>query len=118
MTIKSNPARPKSGGKVDLTCESASSNPPAQVIWWRDGLQLINDQITIVNSTYGGKSTRASIRLNVTNTDHGTVYVCQASNKIMQQSVHDAITLNVRRKLILSLNCNLVHHHHHHHYRK
>ncbi|XP_074593435.1 nephrin-like isoform X1 [Brevipalpus obovatus] len=98
VSIKSTPGRPKSGSSVNLTCESASSNPPAEIVWKRNGLQLINTHESIVNSSYRGKSTRAVVRLNVTTEDDGSIFICQATNKIMQQSVHDAFTLSVRYK--------------------
>ncbi|CAG2102853.1 unnamed protein product [Medioppia subpectinata] len=50
----------------------------------------------IIDGLYGGKTTRNILRLNVTSDDDGAVLTCQATNRVLQQSVHDATTLSIQ----------------------
>ena len=100
VTIKVSPNRPKAGNKVELTCESGASHPVAEISWWKNGVRLLPLPDSVYNSTYGGKSTRSVLSLNVNAEEDGAVYTCKATNSILQQSVHGAITLSVLRKWI------------------
>ncbi|XP_015795287.1 nephrin isoform X2 [Tetranychus urticae] len=95
VKIKSRPARPKAGNKVDLICETESSNPASEVVWWRNGQLLPGHVNSTIDSSFGGKSTKNVLKMNVTSSDDGSIFTCQAINKLLDQSVHDALTLNV-----------------------
>ncbi|XP_054154061.1 nephrin-like isoform X2 [Oppia nitens] len=94
--IKMSPKQPKAGTHVELVCETGSSNPESVVTWWRDGFLLNGHQDGIIDGLYGGKTTRNILRLNVSSDDDGTVLTCQATNRVLQQSVHDATTLSIQ----------------------
>lgn len=40
VQIKREPAVLKPGQAATLTCDSSSSNPPAALTWWRDGIPV------------------------------------------------------------------------------
>lgn len=107
VKIKSRPARPKAGSKVDLICETESSNPASEVVWWRNGQLLPGHVNSTIDSSYGGKSTKNVLKMNVTSTDDGSIFTCQATNKLLDQRVHDAITLSVLCKSNRYQNSNI-----------
>lgn len=98
VTIKMKPKRPKTKSTVELICESGGSNPESEISWWRNGFLLNGQPDGIFNTSYGGRASRNILTLNVTSDDDGGVYTCQASNRLLQQSAHDAITLSVLYK--------------------
>uniref|UniRef100_A0A1W7RA58 Nephrin n=1 Tax=Hadrurus spadix TaxID=141984 RepID=A0A1W7RA58_9SCOR len=98
VTIQIRPKQPKSDQQVTLVCESGSSNPGPKITWWKDGFLVPSTPDGEFDAPYGGKSARNLLHLNVTATDDGSVYTCQATNKMLQKSAHDAITLNVLYK--------------------
>ena len=62
-------------------------------------LQGVKDLGT-TNARYGGKSSKSVLEIFPTASDHQAVYGCRATNLMIPQSEHDAITLNVLCKLI------------------
>lgn len=99
VTIKTIPKVIKSGDTIELLCQSSSSNPHSQITWWKQGFLLHSaEQQTISDGQYGGHTTESKLIMNVSSQDDGQVITCQATNKLMQLSVHDAITLNVKCK--------------------
>ncbi|XP_055938972.1 nephrin-like isoform X2 [Argiope bruennichi] len=98
VNIKVKPQRPKAGQKVTLICECASSNPQADITWWKDGFLIHGTPDGIFDAPNGGRSTKNILQLNVTSQDDGAVYTCQATNPELKQSAHDAVTINVLYK--------------------
>ncbi|XP_064471878.1 nephrin-like isoform X2 [Ornithodoros turicata] len=99
VTIKVKPRRPRSGQRMTLTCETGSSHPQSTITWWKDGLQLsggVDD--VVVDAPYGGKAAKNVFVVNVTADDDRANYMCQATNKALQLSVHDSVTLDVTYK--------------------
>lgn len=99
VTIKIKPRKPRSGQKLTLTCETGSSNPASSISWWKDGLQLsgATDEPP-VDGPYGGKASKSVLVVNVTADDNEANYMCQATNKALQLSVHDSVFLDVTYK--------------------
>ena len=96
VAIKVKPKKPRNGSKVELICESGGSNPPPEITWWKSGSVLQGCPDGTFNTSYGGKAARNILLIsNVTSLDDSSVYTCQASNKQLDVSVHDAITLDV-----------------------
>lgn len=96
VAIKVKPKKPRTGSKVELICESGGSNPPPEITWWKSGSILQGCPDGTFNTSYGGKAARNILLIsNVTSLDDSSVYTCQASNKQLDVSVHDAITLDV-----------------------
>jgi hypothetical protein len=98
VTVK--PRKLKEGEKAYLTCESASSNPPAKVSWWRDGMSIPSHSNSSKDGMYGGKKTLTTLELDLTSELDNVVYTCQASNTAVKKSVHDAVTLQVACELV------------------
>lgn len=83
-----------------MLCECASSNPQAEITWWKDGFLILGTPDGVFEAPNGGKSTKNILQLNVSSTDDGAVYTCQATNTELKQSAHDAITINVLCKCV------------------
>ncbi|XP_042902394.1 nephrin isoform X3 [Parasteatoda tepidariorum] len=98
VNIKLKPKRPKAGQKVTLICECASSNPQAEITWWKDGFIILGTPDGVFDAPNGGRSTKNILQLNVSSHDDGAVYTCQATNTELKQSAHDAVTINVLYK--------------------
>ncbi|KFM57797.1 Nephrin, partial [Stegodyphus mimosarum] len=98
VNIKIKPKRPKAGQKVTLICECASSNPQAEITWWKDGFLIQGTPDGVFDAPNGGRSTKNILQLNVSAEDDGAVYTCQATNTELKQSAHDAVTINVLYK--------------------
>lgn len=99
VTIKIKPRKPRSGQKLTLTCETGSSNPASVISWWKDGLQLAGaTEEPSVDAPFGGKASKSVLVVNVTADDNEANYMCQATNKALQLSVHDSVFLDVTYK--------------------
>ncbi|KAK8779720.1 hypothetical protein V5799_018940 [Amblyomma americanum] len=99
VTIKTKPRKPRSGQKLTLTCETGSSNPASVITWWKDGLQLSGStDEPPVDAPYGGKASKSVLVVNVTAGDNEASYMCQATNKELELSVHDSVFLDVTYK--------------------
>ncbi|CAN7984404.1 unnamed protein product [Ixodes hexagonus] len=99
VTIKIKPRKPKSGQKMTLTCETGSSHPQSSISWWKDGLQLsggVDD--VVVDGPFGGRASKNVLVINVTTDDDRANYMCQATNRALQLSVHDSVSLDVTYK--------------------
>lgn len=95
MKIKQEPSELKPGEQATLICDSSSSNPPAKLSWWRDGIPLQGLLNTTKQGLHGGKVSTIELKLNVTEDLNGVVYTCQAMNEALQRSAHEVITLQV-----------------------
>lgn len=98
VNITTNPKVAKAGQKFSLRCESSSSNPEAEIIWLKDGQQIMSTDgadVAVKNGTNGGKITINVLDIIPTAEDHLAVYGCRATNAAWDQSVNDGMTLNV-----------------------
>ncbi|KAK9509902.1 hypothetical protein O3M35_004793 [Rhynocoris fuscipes] len=103
VRIRKEPEELRAGTIATLTCDGSSSNPPAEMSWWRDGIS-VTEGITNTSKPglHGGVVSSIQLRLNVTPEIDGDMYTCQASNTALQRSVHEAITMSVLYKPIFS----------------
>ncbi|XP_073986963.1 nephrin-like isoform X2 [Rhodnius prolixus] len=103
VRIRKEPEELRAGTIATLTCDGSSSNPPAEMSWWREGIS-VTDGITNTSKPglHGGVVSSIQLRLNVTPEIDGDMYTCQASNTALQRSVHDAITMSVLYKPMFS----------------
>ena len=92
------PESPKAGKKAVLTCESGSSNPTATIVWRYNGQRLQGSDELVKAGDYGGNVTVNLLEIDVTPEHQGAVFICEAKNLELQQSVHDAETLVVKCK--------------------
>ncbi|XP_052804572.1 LOW QUALITY PROTEIN: nephrin-like [Mya arenaria] len=98
VNITSQPAEARSGHQLELTCVSGSSNPPAVITWIHNNQQLQGTSLGHTDAQYWGKASKNVLDFIPTSADHDTPYGCRATNLAIQESVHDAVTLNVRFK--------------------
>lgn len=98
MNISVNPQVLKEGQRVNLTCESGSSNPTAKMTWWRDGVFVESHFNYTLPGDNGGKRSVSVLTLDLTSALDKAVYTCSANNLPVKKNVHDAITLNVACK--------------------
>ena len=98
VKISMRPERARAGHNVTLVCETASSYPTSTITWWTNGEKLEGATEMIVDGAHGGFVTSSHLQLRMSPEHHGVVVTCDASNGIMNQRAHDAITLAVARK--------------------
>ncbi|XP_046400228.1 nephrin-like isoform X2 [Ischnura elegans] len=114
VKIRTEPARLRTGQEARLTCESSSSNPPARLTWWRDGIPIPQDLqgglesdgnspangTTIITSGLdGGHVSKSVLYLGEAGPAlAGASFACQASNEALDKSVHDTIILQILYK--------------------
>ncbi|XP_050737080.1 nephrin-like isoform X2 [Eriocheir sinensis] len=94
VKVSSEPRDVKANTQTTLVCESASSNPKANVTWWKEGFEVGPGDSLISSGQFGGFTTTYKVQVNVTAKDDGTVFTCQADNHF-GTTTHDAITLSV-----------------------
>ncbi|CAG9573041.1 unnamed protein product [Danaus chrysippus] len=95
VKVRASPAELTPGIEGTLYCDAASSNPPATLSWWRDGIPVQGLPMQLKKGLHGGTVSTVELKLNITKELNGAVYTCQASNDALQRSVHDALTLKV-----------------------
>lgn len=95
VKIRKEPTDLKPNEEATLICDSSSSNPPAKLSWWKEGIPVPGLSNTSKAGLHGGKVSSIELKLNITEQMNGIVYTCQAMNEALQRSVHDAITLQV-----------------------
>ncbi|XP_044759594.1 nephrin isoform X1 [Coccinella septempunctata] len=98
VRIRQDPLELKPNTQATLICDSSSSNPPAKLSWWREGIPVQGVFNTSKPGLHGGTVSTIELKLNVTEQLNGIVYTCQATNEKLERSVHDAVTLQVLYK--------------------
>ncbi|XP_076325342.1 nephrin-like [Tachypleus tridentatus] len=96
--INVQPAQPKAGEEVTISCSTDSSNPESRVTWWKNGHEIITDRVQTVSSDFEGYSTTSSLKLWATPKDNGAVYTCFASNGVSNSAPRDDFVLSVLYK--------------------
>ncbi|XP_023310255.1 nephrin [Anoplophora glabripennis] len=104
VKIRQEPAELTPNEEATLICDSSSSNPPAKLSWWREGIPVQGLINTTKPGLHGGTVSSIEMKINVTEQMNGMVYTCQANNEALQRSVHDAITLQVLYKPVFDKN--------------
>lgn len=107
VKIRQDPPELKPYDEATLICDSSSSNPPAKLSWWVEGIPVKGLANTTVPGLHGGTVSSIELKINVTEKINGVVYTCQASNEALQRSVHNAITLQVLCKFF-KINLTLI----------
>lgn len=96
------------GVRAKLICDSSSSNPPAKVSWWRDGIPIDGINLSTRPGLWGGSVSALEVYVNITQDLDGIVYTCQSINELLQRSVHDTITLDILCKFLYFLLTNFM----------
>ncbi|XP_076062495.1 nephrin-like isoform X2 [Oratosquilla oratoria] len=92
LKIKVRPRQVKAGAMVNITCESSTSNPKANLTWWKDGYEHTGREVGFKEGPFGGTTTKYVLEVLVEAEHDGAVYTCKADNGL-GVTTHDAITL-------------------------
>ncbi|XP_053408375.1 nephrin-like isoform X2 [Mercenaria mercenaria] len=95
VNISSDPVIARAGHRLRLKCMSASSNPAAEITWMHNNQKLTGTNIGMTSGVNGGKISKNQLEIIPTSADHEASYGCRATNLVLQETIHDAITLNV-----------------------
>ncbi|KAM3955389.1 LOW QUALITY PROTEIN: sticks and stones [Aphomia sociella] len=95
VKVRAEPDTLTPGNQATLFCDAASSNPPATLSWWRDGIPIKGLPVQMKNGLHGGMASTVELKVNITKDLNGAVFTCQAKNDVLQRSVHDALALKV-----------------------
>ncbi|KAL4229150.1 Immunoglobulin C1-set domain [Mactra antiquata] len=95
VSITSDPEVARAGYRLRLTCVSATSNPAAEITWMHDNQGLTGTSDGLTPGANGGKISKNVLQIIPTSDDHDSSYGCRATNLVLQESIHDAIQLNV-----------------------
>ncbi|XP_046865422.1 nephrin isoform X1 [Drosophila willistoni] len=95
VKIRIEPEELRPGMEASIICDSSSSNPPAKLSWWKDGISIEGINNTSKPGLWGGTVSTLEFRVNISQEMNGIVYTCQSANEALQRSVHEAISLDV-----------------------
>ncbi|XP_075165766.1 nephrin adhesion molecule sticks and stones isoform X1 [Haematobia irritans] len=95
VKIRIEPEELKPGIEATIVCDSSSSNPPAKLSWWKDGIAIQGINNTSKPGLWGGTVSTLEFKVNITQEMNGIVYTCQSANEALQRSVHEAVSLDV-----------------------
>lgn len=95
VKIRVEPENLKPGDEATLICDSSSSNPPAKLTWWRDGIPVEGATNTSKAGLWGGTVSSSELKIKITQDMNGITYTCQSANEALQRSVHEVVTLQV-----------------------
>ncbi|KAK0090227.1 hypothetical protein PV325_002297 [Microctonus aethiopoides] len=102
VKITRSPEEFRVGETGKLICESSSSNPAAEMSWWKSGIAVEGTKNTTRVGLYGGFVSTVELQLQLTEDMNEELYTCQARNARMQRTTHDATTLNILYKPIFT----------------
>ncbi|CAB0042243.1 unnamed protein product, partial [Trichogramma brassicae] len=88
----------KAGERGRLLCESTSSNPKAEMSWWKAGSPVLGTNTSSKAGLYGGIISQVELALDLTEDMNGEEYTCQAKISDIDRSVHDTTKLNILYK--------------------
>ncbi|XP_030388023.1 nephrin, partial [Scaptodrosophila lebanonensis] len=95
VKIRIEPEELRPGMEATIICDSSSSNPPAKLSWWKDGIPIEGINNTSKPGLWSGTVSTLEFKVNITQEMNGVVYTCQSANEALQRSVHEAISLDV-----------------------
>ncbi|XP_026675533.1 nephrin-like isoform X2 [Ceratina calcarata] len=102
VKITREPQNLHAGQEGRIICESSSSNPAAEMSWWKGGIPVQGTRNGTKPGLHGGFLSFVDLALDLTEEMNGELYTCQARNNEMDRAVHDATTLDVLYKPIFS----------------
>ncbi|XP_072836001.2 nephrin isoform X2 [Pogona vitticeps] len=85
----------KRGQSMTLTCKSGSSNPPARLLWFKDGKKLNATDLGQNKAEYGGFSTSGKVTLVASSADHGKRVECHTYSAALSEGVNTFYQLTV-----------------------
>ncbi|XP_052872105.1 nephrin-like [Anopheles cruzii] len=93
--VRVEPSELRPGTEATLVCDSSSSNPPARISWWHQGLPQEGSNGTSKPGLWSGTVSSLELKLNITQDMNGHVYTCQSTNEALQRSINVAVNLQV-----------------------
>ncbi|KAF7993108.1 hypothetical protein HCN44_005889 [Aphidius gifuensis] len=102
VKISREPKEFRSGKIGKIICESSSSNPPAEMSWWKGGIAVEGTKNSSRLGLHGGWVSTVELQLQFTEEMNDEVYTCEARNSKMQRSTHDATSLNILYKPVFT----------------
>ncbi|XP_025601953.1 nephrin isoform X2 [Athalia rosae] len=102
VRITREPKEFRAGQIGRIICESSSSNPPAEMSWWKHGIPVPVTNNSTNTGLNGGFVSSVELSLELTEKMNGDLYTCQARNAALERAIHDATTLTVFYKPIFS----------------
>lgn len=73
----------------------SSSNPEANLTFWRDGIEIENAIKQSKPGLHGGIATSIVVEFNVTDDMDGNLFTCQAQNPKLGRHIHQDLNLEV-----------------------
>ncbi|XP_058810158.1 nephrin isoform X2 [Phymastichus coffea] len=98
VKISTEPKTFRAGEKGRLICESTSSNPPAEMSWWKSGSPVRGTTNSTKEGLYGGYISTVELGLELSETMNNEEFTCQAKNPEIDRSIHDSTMLNILYK--------------------
>lgn len=98
VDIQVKPKRLKDGDEATLVCQSGSSNPPAIISWWKDGLLIPSISNGTLPGEHAGKKSINVLKIIVSPEDNNATYICKANNEWILRTAQESVVLQVRRK--------------------
>ncbi len=95
MFIRKEPNEFRAGMAGKLICDASSSNPEANLTFWRNGIEMEVISRKSKPGLHGGNVTSIVTILNVTADMHGDLITCQAQNPRIGRSTHEDHQLSV-----------------------
>jgi len=95
IVIKKEPPEFRIGSVGRLICNVSSSNPEANLTFWRDGIEMENVIKQSKPGLHGGNATSIVVTLNVTADMDGNSFTCQAQNPKLGRHIHEDLRLEV-----------------------
>uniref|UniRef100_A0A1A9VXK2 Nephrin n=1 Tax=Glossina austeni TaxID=7395 RepID=A0A1A9VXK2_GLOAU len=86
VKIRIEPEELKPGIEATIICDSSSSNPPAKLSWWKDGIPIQGINNTSKPGLWGGTVSTLEFKVNITQEMNGIVYTCQSANEALQRN--------------------------------
>jgi hypothetical protein len=105
VKLSNHPVVFRAGETGRLVCESTSSNPVAEMSWWKLGSPVTGTTNSTKDGLYGGYISTVELLLNLAENMNGEVYTCQAKNPEIDRSVHDTTTLNILCEYSWTVSC-------------
>uniref|UniRef100_A0A8V5GXS3 Uncharacterized protein n=1 Tax=Melopsittacus undulatus TaxID=13146 RepID=A0A8V5GXS3_MELUD len=101
VSITAAPREPRVGQRLQLTCTTGSSNPPAQLSWEHRGQTLPGEPLPPSPAPHGGVTVGSRLRLQVALQDQGHVITCVASSPALGVAVRAGHRVSVRHPPLL-----------------
>lgn len=94
------------GQEGRIICESSSSNPAAEMSWWKNGIPVAGTRNSTKPGLHGGFISSVELTLDLSEEMNGEVYTCEAKNTELSRSIHDATILDILCKYYILCICD------------